>query len=77
MVIEVEAKQWGNSIGVIIPSEIVKNLKIKPGEKILVGEIERKENPLKELFGFGKRNGKLLTQKARLESRKMLESKYW
>ena len=73
MVIEVKTKQWGNSIGVVIPKEVVKNLKIKQGENILI-EVEKKENPLKELFGFGK--GKKITRKAFLENRRMLESKY-
>ncbi len=73
MTIEVKTKQWGNSIGVIIPKEVVNTLKIKPEETILI-EVERKENPLKELWGLGK--GKKLTQKARLENRKFLESKW-
>lgn len=72
MAIEVKTKQWGNSIGVIIPKEVVNTLKIRPEENILI-EVEKKENPLKELWGFGK--GRKLTQKARLENRKFLESK--
>ena len=70
--IEVEAKQWGNSVGVIIPKTLIEELKIKPGERILIN-VEKKENPLKELFGFGK--GKKL-EKTFLENRKLLESKY-
>lgn len=73
MTIEVKTKQGGNSIGIIIPKEVVNTLKIKPEETILI-EVEKKENPLKELWGFGK--GKKLTQKARLENRKFLESKW-
>ncbi len=73
MAIAVKTKQWGNSIGLIIPSDIVKNLKIKPEETILIN-VEKKENPLKELWGFGK--GKKLTQHARSENKKMLESKW-
>ena len=70
---EVKTKQWGNSLGIIIPSSLVHDLKIKLGESINI-TVEKKENPLKELWGFGK--GKKLTQKARLENRKMLESKW-
>ena len=73
MGIEVKAKQWGNSLGIVIPWEIVDKMKIKSGESVLI-EIEKKENPLRELWGFGK--GKKLTQKARLENRRMLESKW-
>jgi len=70
---EVKTKQWGNSIGLVIPKEVVDSLKIRPEENIII-EIEKKENPLKELFGFGK--GKKITRKAFLENRKMLESNY-
>lgn len=73
MAIEVELKQWGNSIGVIIPKNIINSLKARPGEKILI-EVERKENPLKELFGalkFTKPTSQLLK-----EARKGMESKW-
>ena len=50
MAIEVKAKKWGNSIGIIIPNEMVERLHIKPEENIVV-EIQRKDNVLKELFG--------------------------
>lgn len=73
MAIEVETKQWGNSVGVIIPREVINGLKIKVGESVLM-EIEKKENPLKSLFGFGK--GKKILRKSFLENRRMLESKY-
>ena len=49
-VLNVKAKQWGSSIGVIIPSETVDELSIRPGEELIV-EIQRKQNVLKELFG--------------------------
>ena len=45
-----KTKQWGNSVGMIIPAEIVKDLSIHPGEEVVV-EIKKKENPLKELWG--------------------------
>lgn len=42
MVIEVKTKKWGNSIGIIIPSEAVERLNIKPEEEITI-EIVKKE----------------------------------
>lgn len=72
MAIKVETKQWGNSIGIIIPSNIVDALKIRPKEKVVI-EI-KKENPLKELWGFGK--GKKITRKEFLKFRKETESKW-
>ena len=71
--IEAKAKQWGNSLGVVIPKEVVDSLHIRAGEDIII-QIEKKENPLKELFGFGK--NKKITREAFLENRKSLESKY-
>jgi len=43
-------KKVGNSIGVLFPSEIVKEQHLKPGEELTV-TIQRKSNVLKELFG--------------------------
>ena len=50
MSVRVKAKPWGNSIGVIIPSETVKDLSISPGEELIV-DFKKKENVLKELYG--------------------------
>jgi len=51
--IQVQTKKWGNSIGIIIPSEMVQELHIKPEETVDI-EIKKKRNVLKELFGAGK-----------------------
>ena len=45
MAIEVRTKKWGNSIGIIIPSETVERFNIKPEEKISV-EISKEGNVL-------------------------------
>lgn len=73
MAIEVKTKKWGNSIGIIIPSEAVERLNIKPEERIIV-EIEKKSNVLKEMFGTGKsrKTAKQMVD----EARKELESKW-
>jgi len=34
--IECIAKQWGSSVGIIIPQEVVKRIQLKPLEKIRV-----------------------------------------
>jgi antitoxin component of MazEF toxin-antitoxin module len=48
--ISCKTKQWGNSIGVIIPSCLVKEMNIKPNEELFV-DIGKKKSVLKELFG--------------------------
>lgn len=63
MATEVITKKWGNSIGVVIPVEIVERMGIKPNQDILI-EVERKNNVLKEMFGKAK---------SRKSSKKMIE----
>jgi len=41
MAIQVKLKKWGNSLGIIIPSETLKKKKLKEGEEVIV-EIEKK-----------------------------------
>ena len=46
--IEVELKEWGNSVGVILPAEKLKELKLKKGDKIEIEIV-----PKKRIDGFG------------------------
>ena len=73
MAIEVRTKRWGSSIGVVIPSETIEKLNIKPDEDIVI-EIEKKNNVLKELFGAVK--FKRSTEEILKETRKDMESKW-
>ena len=66
-------KKWGNSLGIIIPNEAVKELKLHENQEIGI-EIINMDNPLKELFGWGK--DKKITRKEFEENRESLESKY-
>ena len=73
MAVTVKTKQWGNSIGIIIPREVVDDLSLTPGEEIVI-DIKEKQNALKELFGtlnWGKDKKRILK-----EVRKELESKW-
>lgn len=69
-------KQWGNSIGVIIPKEFATEKGIGVNEEVLV-EVEKKSKKtvLQELSGSLK--FKKPTEQILKESRKELESKYW
>lgn len=49
--ISCKTKQWGNSLGIIIPKDIVREMNIKPEEEIRVEISKKKSNVLKELFG--------------------------
>ena len=45
-----KTRKWGSSLGVIIPKEVVKELKLKEDQDVVI-DIKPKDNPLKELFG--------------------------
>ena len=71
----VKTKQWGNSLGLVIPKAVAEEKGITSGEEVLV-EIEKKSRKtvLQELFGalhFRKPTKQLVK-----ESRMELESKY-
>lgn len=66
-----KTKQWGNSLALIIPSDKVKEMKLKPGEEVNM-KLEKKTNVLKELFGaiqFNKSTEQLLKEERRLVSK--------
>ncbi len=46
--VEVELREWGNSIGVILPSEKLKRLSLRKGDKIEIEIIVKKR-----IDGFG------------------------
>ena len=54
MNIQTTIKKWGNSIGIILPKEVVEREKLKVNEKILINII--KEADLTNIFGSLKRN---------------------
>ena len=60
-------RKWGNSIGVVIPLELLKKKNLKEGEEVII-EIEKK-NDLSEIFGSLKK-WKIDPQKVKDEIRK-------
>lgn len=61
------AKEWGNSIGIVLPKDVVMREHISPNEEIMV-EVKPK-NILRETFGTLK-NWNIDSQKAKDELRK-------
>ena len=45
-----KTRKWGSSLGVVIPKDVVKELKLRENQDVVI-DIMPKENPLKELFG--------------------------
>ena len=49
---EVELKKWGNSVGVILPSEVLKELGLEQGDLVEVDIVSKKR-----INGFGIAHG--------------------
>lgn len=50
---ETITREWGNSIGVVLPKEVVEKEHLKKDEKIRILILKQK-NPLKKTFGLMK-----------------------
>ncbi len=48
--IEVKAKKWGNSVGIIIPADAVARLKIHQGETLQL-DLRKTGSVLRDMFG--------------------------
>lgn len=53
MAIEVVLKRWGNSMGVVLPKEMVEKEELKENQRVLIEVI--KEADLTDIFGTLKR----------------------
>lgn len=74
--IAVKTKQWGNSIGLIIPKGVAEAKGIAAGDEVLVDiEKKSKKTVLQELFGALDFKGKPTAQIMK-EIREELKSKY-
>lgn len=70
---ETTARKWGNSIGLTLPKEIVKNARIKEQEKIRI-LILKQNNALNKTFGMVKGKWSKPAQKIKDELRKELHN---
>ncbi len=61
------ARKWGNSLGVILPRELIEKEDIKENEKIKI--IILKQEPLKKTFGIFKGKIKKTAQQLKDEMR--------
>ncbi len=51
--VDVTLKEWGKSIGVVLPKKALEHEKLKAGEKVTL-LVLRKSNTLKKTFGIAK-----------------------
>lgn len=59
-----KTKKWGNSMGVILPKQMIEQLDLKLGDEINI-TVEKKSSVLKEMFGalkFSKPTKELLKE---------------
>ena len=73
MLTKVRLKEWGNSLGVTIPKEIVVKGGLKADDEVSIS-INKKEN-LEDFFGKLKEKGKFDLQKMKDESRRLWKMK--
>ena len=73
IMVETEAKKWGNSLGVIIPREIAEKEHIKESEKVKFLIIRDSSKTLKETFGIAKGKIKKSAQQRKDERREELD----
>lgn len=66
--VEVNVKEWGNSLGVILPRNLAKKEKIKSGDKIKM-IIVKEQTDLSDIFGMLK-DSKINSQKVKDDLRK-------
>ena len=59
---ETTPKQWGNSLGITIPKDVVDKEQLSPGKRVRVLVIADKRSELRKVFGSLKL--KMPTQKA-------------
>ena len=52
MAVEVVIKKWGNSMGVVLPKQLVEQKHLKTNEKVMIELV--KETNLKDWFGKSK-----------------------
>ncbi|HLC37804.1 MAG TPA: AbrB/MazE/SpoVT family DNA-binding domain-containing protein [Candidatus Nanoarchaeia archaeon] len=71
MAIEVQLKKWGNSIGVVLPRELVEQRKLKESDKVII-EVVKVSN-LSNIYGLIKER-KMSGQKMKDLARKGWES---
>jgi hypothetical protein len=51
---EAKVRKWGNSMGVIIPSDVVASERLRPGDRVRLVTARDSTAVLKELWGAGK-----------------------
>jgi len=69
--ISTKLRKWGSSLGVIIPKNVVEDMRLAQNQEVLI-DIESKTNVLKELFGSAKSKVKKPTEQILKEARKEL-----
>lgn len=73
-VIEARVRKWGNSLGIIIPSETVETDQIKEDENVKILIMKDSKRVLKATFGIGKGKIKKSGQQFKDEARRELYS---
>lgn len=69
IIVETKAKKWGNSLGIIIPKNIVSQEHLKEHSKVRLLLLKDARLSLKDIFGVAKGNLRKPTQQIKDELR--------
>jgi len=65
MQIKTRLRRWGNSLGVVVPQQVIEQEKTKEGDEVILLFKKQDDNLLKEMFGthkFSKPTDELLKE---------------
>lgn len=71
-IIKSQIKKWGNSYGMVIPKETIRNENLKENQQVEVILLKDSRKVLKEMFGIAKDKLKKSAQQLKDEIRKEL-----
>mgnify|MGYP006293692571 CR=1 FL=1 len=75
--IKTKIRKWGNSLGIVLPKEIVSKKNLKEGSEINVFVQEKPQIRVKDLFEISNKNKKVIRNKSTEELMKEIDREIW
>ena len=72
MIIESQIKKWGNSLGIVVPKDVVRKDNLRENKKVRLIILKDGSKALKATFGIAKNKIKKSAQELKDEARKEL-----
>lgn len=75
--ITTKVRQWGNSLGVVLPKEIVDSKKIKDGSEVIITIEPINRTTVGEVFDFVKKHKLSRPKRSTQEIMNKLDKEFW